>query len=202
MAKSITSEIIKFKSVRLSFAQLDKPKAFKPGQDPRFEATFLLDPSSEEHKTQIRTLMAEADKLVKLKWGNDADLKDNKPEGLQLCFGLANKNPKKAKYDGYKDMFYVVTANKDRPTIVTRDREAVVPGHKQWPYSGCYVNTNPTLWVQDNGFGIAIRANLRIVQFVDDGKPFGAGSANADDEFEKLPPKGSQGVSEVDDIDL
>lgn len=195
MAKSLTSPIIKLKNVRLSFAQLDKPKAFKPGQEPRYEATFLLDPSKEEDEVQIAAIKAEASALIRAKWGE-------KPDGLQLCFGLANNHAKKAKYDGYKDMFYIVTANSERPTLCTREREAVVPGNKQWPYSGCYVNTNPTLWVQDNGFGIAIRANLRIVQFVEDGKAFGAGSANADDEFEKLPTMGAKGAAAVDGFDL
>lgn len=195
MAKSLTSDIIKLKSVRLSFAQLDKPKAFKPGQDPRFEATFLLDPSNVEHQAQINAIKEAAKTLIKAKWGE-------KPDGLQLCFGLAENNPKKSRYDGYAGMFYLVTANSNRPTIVTRDREAVVPGNKQWPYSGCYVNTNPTLWIQDNSFGIAIRANLRIVQFVDDGKPFGAGAANPDDEFERLPERTGKGASQVAEFDL
>lgn len=200
--KTLTSEIFKLKDWRLSFAQLDKPKAFKPGQDARYEATFLADPTRADHKAQIGELMGLTLDLVKRKWGNEADLKENKPEGLALCFGLADKNPKKAKYDGYKGMFYLVTANKDAPTIVTRDREAVVPGKTQWPYSGCHVNTNPTLWVQDNEFGIAVRANLRIVQFVDDDTPFGRGSANPDDEFEKLPARGKTGPAEVDNIDF
>jgi hypothetical protein len=53
MAKAPTSDIIKLKNVRLSFARLWKPKAFQEGQDPRFEATFLLDPSNAEHAATI-----------------------------------------------------------------------------------------------------------------------------------------------------
>jgi hypothetical protein len=67
------------------------------------------------------------------------------------------------------------------------------------------VNTNVTLWTQDNKFGKAIRANLRIVQFVKDGKAFsGSAPANADDEFEALgdSPSGKGGATSVDDDEL
>lgn len=198
MAKSKTSDIIYLKDVRLSFAQLDKPKAFKPGQEPRFEATFLLDPTRKDHAEYIATIKAEAKKLVLSEWGE-------KPAGLELCFGLANEHPKKATYDGYKNMFYIVTANKDQPTIVGRNKVdgafvAQKPGMAEWPLSGFFVNTNPTLWTQRNTFGNAVRANLRIVQFVRKGTPFGAGSADANEEFQALgdaPGTTAGGVTQV-----
>lgn len=199
MAKSKTSDILYLKDVRLSFAQLDKPKAFKPGQDARYEATFLLDPTNAEHAKQIAIIKAEAKKLVLAEWGE-------KPSGLELCFGMADEHPKKSKYDGYKGMFFIVTANKDQPTIVGRNKvdEAFVaqrPGSSEWPFSGAYVNTNPTLWTQKNTFGNAIRANLRIVQFVRKGPAFGAGSADANEEFQALgdaPGTTAGGVAQVD----
>ena len=43
--KTITSEVIKLKKVRLSFAKLFEPVSFRTGQSRRYEASFLLDPS-------------------------------------------------------------------------------------------------------------------------------------------------------------
>lgn len=198
MAKALTSDLIRLKDVRLSFARLFKAKAFQEGQDPRFEATFLLDPTNPAHAEQIKEIRQAAAKLAKAKWGEI-------PEDLKKCYGLADEDPKKKKYDGYPGMFYLITANTQRPTVCNRLREAVVEGQPQCPYSGCYVNTNVTLWTQDNKFGKAIRANLRIVQFVKDGKAFsGSAPANAEDEFEALndAPGGKGGATSVDDDEL
>lgn len=180
MAKALTSEIIKLKKVRGSFLRLWVPKAFQEGQAARYEGTFLLDPTNAEHKAMIDTIKSETVKLIKAKWGE-------KPAGLKLCFGMANDDPMKSKYDGYKDMFYVTTANTTKPTVVNAGRVEVAENVKGAPYSGCYVNTNITLWTQDNKFGKAIRGNLRIVQFAADGPAFsGAAPARAEDEFEAI----------------
>lgn len=197
MAKSLTSEIIKLKNARLSFPRLDKPKAFQEGQTPRFEATFLLDPSDAEHAEQIKMIRSAAMALLKAKW-------TDKPAGLKLCYGFANENPVKAKYDGYPDMFYITTANTTKPTVVNRSRELVVAGQTEFPYGGCRVNTNITLWTQDNGFGKAIRGNLRIVQFYANDKAFsGAAPPNAEDEFEAYgDAKKSSGAVPAGDDDI
>lgn len=196
MAKSLTSDIIKLKVARGSFLRLDKPKAFQEGQEARYEATFLLDPTIPEHAAQITAIKEAATKLIKEKWGE-------KPAGLKLCFGLADNDPMKAKYDGYAGKFYIVTANTSKPRVVGRDKKDVEPGARQFPYSGCYVNTNVTLWTQDNKFGKAIRGNLRIVQFVEDGKAFGGGAqANADEEFEALGDAPGVKATATDDFDL
>jgi hypothetical protein len=202
MAKSKTSEVFKLFDVRASFAQLDVAKSFKPGQKKRYELTVLLDPTREDHAKQIALIKDHAKKLVIAQWGE-------KPEDLQKCFGLADEHPKKKKYDGYKGMFYFVMARNedDGPaTIVGRTKvdEAFVaqrPGMPEWPFSGAFVNTNPTLWAQDNEWGKAIRGNLRIVQFVRKGDAFGKGSADANDEFQALgdaPGTTAGGVAQVD----
>lgn len=194
MAKALTSEIIKLKNARGSFLRLWVPKAFQEGQTPRYEGTFLLDPTNAEHAALIAQIKAEANKLIKAKWGE-------KPAGLKVCFGLADNDETKKKYDGYAGMFYVVTANTTKPTVVNRAREEVAEGAKGAPYSGCYVNTNITLWTQDNKFGKAIRGNLRIVQFAKDGAAFsGAAPPRAEDEFEAIGDTPGASISD-DDFD-
>ena len=174
MAKSPTSDVIALKNVRLSFARLFKPKAFQEGQDPRYEATFLLDPSNADHAATISTIRAQAKKMIE-DGGYDA-------EDFKLCFGKGDKK----KYDGYKGMIYVSTNNRTRPTVVTRNRTPVQEGEPEAPYSGCYVNGSITLWLQDNKFGKRINANLRAVQFVKDGPAFGVQPVDPEEEFEAL----------------
>ncbi len=199
VAKSKTSDIIKLKNVRLSFPRLFKAKAFQEGQEPRYEATFLLDPSKPEHATAIAQIKEEAKKLVAAMWGE-------KPAGLKLCFGLADNDEVKKKYDGYQGMFYITSANTERPGVYGRQKQPLAEGDREAPYAGCYVNTNITLWTQDNKFGKGVRCNLRIVQFSKDGDAFsGAAPARADEELEALEdtaPAGKAGVTEDDGFDL
>lgn len=196
--KTLTSDVIKLVDWRASFLQIDKPKSFKPGQEPRYEATFLADPTRVEHLAQMKELKAAAILLAEAKGWDYATLTYD-----DLAYGMADKHPKKKKYDGYAGMFYIVTANASQPTICGRNLEPLTPGKKPYPYSGCRVNTNVTLWTQDNEFGQAIRANLRIVQFVADDTPFGAGSAVPEDEFQALgdakKAAGKAGAKEVDE---
>lgn len=170
-----TSDVIHLKKVRLSFPRLFKPKAFRPGQDPRFEATFLLDPSNKEHAALVKKLKETA-KAIALETFNG-----KLPKDLKVCIGDGNKKD----YDGYEGMIYLSTSNKTRPTVVDRNRAPLAESDGK-PYAGCIVNASVTLWGMNNEFGKRINANLRGIQFVEDGEAFGMKPVDADEEFEML----------------
>lgn len=173
---AITSEIIKLKNVRLSFPVLFKPRAFSKDQDPKFQATFLLDPSDKDHARAIKEIKKQAKAVLTEKFGEVPD-KDE----LKLCYGLADKHPKKKKYDGYEGMFYIQTSNSTQPNLIDRRKNEVIEQDGVL-YAGCYVNTNITLWPQDHPVGgKGVNANLRIVQFFKDGEAFGNAKASVDE---------------------
>lgn len=173
---SITSDVIKLKNVRLSFPHLFKPKAFDKNQDPKYQATFILDPSDKDHVKMIKEIKAQAAKVLKEKFGEVPDRDE-----LKLCYGLADKHPKKKNYEGYKGMFYIATSNTIAPTTIDRRKNDVFDADGVL-YAGCYVNTNITLWPQDHPVGgKGVNANLRIVQFYQDGEAFGSAKAKADE---------------------
>jgi hypothetical protein len=128
----------------------------------------------------IAELKAEIKSLVDEAYGADA------PKDLKYCIGNGSNKP----YDGYAGMIYISASNKIRPTVVDRQRNPVQEGDKQAPYAGCYVNATVTLWAQNNQFGKRINANLRAIQFVEDGPAFGVAPVNAENEFEMLPDEG------------
>lgn len=190
-----TSVKIHLKNVRLSFARLYTPKAFREGQKERFEGSFLLDPSNEEHQEQIEILQSEALGVIKAKHNGKV------PKALDLCFGYAdgdhiqvgpNKYSGKPKeYDGYEGMFSVSASNTTQPKVVGRVRDPntgkfEVLEDDGTVYSGCYVNATITLWAQDNEYGKRVNANLRAVQFVRNGAAFGVAPVDADDEFDEV----------------
>jgi hypothetical protein len=185
-----TSDTIKMKDVRLSFPRLFEPKSFTEGQTPRFEGSFLLDPSDKAHKKAIDKIIATAEEILLEQFGGEI------PKSVECCFQYADgETPveigslkwrgKAKEYDGYEGMFVISSSNKNRPTVVDRDLTPLVEGDGR-PYAGCYVNASITLWTQDNQYGKRVNANLRAVQFVRDGDAFGVRPADAEEEFDVL----------------
>lgn len=173
-----TSEVISLPRVRLSFQRLYEARAFEKGQEPRFEATFLLDPSNEVHAEKIKELRRTAARLVK-------EVCDGKiPEDVRYCFGKGDTK----KYDGYAGMWYIAThkkASDGRVTVVDQNKNPVQAGEENAPYSGCYVNATITLWSQNNRYGRRVNCNLRAVQFAKKGEAFTAVKpVDMDTEFE------------------
>ena len=181
-----TSEIIKLKNVRLSFPRLFKPRAFREGQEPRFEGTFILDPSDEKHQAIIDEIEATGEEILKEVWPKSI------PKSVVRCYGLSDDQNPPLEYDGYPGMYFVRTsANlKNPPGIFDRGRNELTLDangvEPKIPYAGCYVHATITLWVMNNEFGKRVNANMRLVQFVRDGDAFGAAPPNAEEELDIL----------------
>lgn len=174
-----TSGVIKLTNVRLSFPELFAPKAFQPGQKPKYQATFLLDPSSKEGAAQIKKIKQAISDLLNQHYGEG-----NVPKGIKVC--LKDNEKEEKEYTGYDNMWFVATSNSNRPTVVNRDLTTLVE-EDEVLYPGCIVNASFTMWVQDNQYGKRVNANLRAVQFVkDDERLGGAAPVRAEDEFEVI----------------
>lgn len=180
----ITSEKIELKNVRLSFADIFKAKAFQTGQDARYSASFLLDPSDKAHKKLIALVKSEGDRIYEEEW------KGKTPKLKGRCYGTEDDLDKV--YDGYEGMFFVRTSKPEsdgRPTIVDTDMSPLTAEDAK-PYNGCYVDATLTLWTQDNQFGKRINGNLRAIRFRSDGEAFGRPPIDADDEFSESAESG------------
>ena len=113
MAKSLTSPKFLIADARASFLEIEKPKAYQEGQTEKYQATALLDPSNAAHAKTIAEIKAHASALLA-----QAGLQQSDLDGF--CFGMADKHPKKSKYDGYKGMFYIALANETLPGRANR----------------------------------------------------------------------------------
>ena len=173
--------VIELIDVRLSFPQIWVAKSFEEGQPPRYEASFLLDPSNGKHEEMIKEIKQETKRVATEKWGNDWK-KENFFKGK--CFGT--EAALATVYDGYADMFWVRTAklaSDGRPLIVDRDGSPLTVEDGK-PYAGCNVSATLSLWCQDNKFGKRINANLRAIKFRSDNDAFSANAiGSAEDEF-------------------
>ena len=161
-----TSETIQLPFARLSFPRLWKPRSYQEGQEPRYEASFLLDPSNAAHQKKISEIQQTAESLIK------EVCKGEVPDDVKYCFGIGGK-----KYEGYQDMFWIASHKKaedGRITVVNAAGTPVDQGEPQSPYAGCYVHGTITLWGQNNKWGRRVNCNLRAVKFMRDGAAFTA----------------------------
>jgi hypothetical protein len=199
--EAVTSEKIRLRG-RMAFLKLDRPKPYEEGAVPRWEATVLLDPASKAGAESIKLLFATTAKLCKDAYGvvplalkkmaaqfvpgQAAPDPKTKDDGIKLAF----YNGDTKDYDGYGGMLAVPAheyETRPKPAVANRKGVSVAPGEEQYPYSGCEGIMSVTLWGQDNKNGKRVGINLRGVQFVADGDPFGSGGEHsAEEEFDAL----------------
>lgn len=169
---------IKLTNVRLSFPGLFTAEAFKPGDVPKFKATFLIPEGSEQFKAVEAAILQTA----KDKWGAKAEaiVKQIRNNPNKFCWQDGNTKS----YDGYEGMFALSAKNAVRPLVIDRDKALLAEADGR-PYAGCYVNASVELFGYENS-GNGISASLAGVQFCGDGDAFTGGAAASEDEFENL----------------
>ena len=179
------SNVIKLTGVRLSFPSLFNRAEFD-GVKGKFEATLLI---PKEDKANVAAINNAIKALLK-------ETGKKKPAADKLCV----RDGDDVAYDGYAGHWSIKASNSKRPTVINRDKTPLTEDDAEKAnllYAGCYVNASIDLWYQDNKFGKRINANLRGVQFVNDGEPFGHGSLDATDDFDEV----EGGETEADDDD-
>lgn len=168
---------LSLKNVRLSFPNLFIPQSVQ-GSEPKFNASFLIEPDSEN----VAAIEAAIEAVAKEKWGAKADavLKQLRA-GNKTCLHDGDTKD----YEGYAGMLYISASGGTRPLIMDKDKTTLDSADGK-PYAGCYVNASLDIWPQDNQYGKRINAGLRGVQFMRDGDAFAAGGVASEDEFDDL----------------
>jgi hypothetical protein len=199
--KAITSEIIRFRA-RIAFVKLIEPTAYDGKGKPRWEATFLLDPSDAKHMEGIKLAIKTAASVAQQTWGvvplelrriaarfipgAAAPEASTPDDGIKLAFYDGTRKD----YDGFKGMFVIPAheyADIGKPAVAGRNGKNVLPGAKDFPYSGCYVIGAISIWGQDNTHAKRLGINLVGVQFEHDGESFsGMGDRDAEEVFQAL----------------
>lgn len=187
----MSQRTVTLNDVRLSFASLDKPKAF-PGsdQDPKYQGSFLI----AKDDPQVKAIAAAEREVIQEQWGAKATDVFRKRLSRRALRDAGEKD----QYNGYDAEHYYMQCNANsKPTIVDGKRRPLEPGNPKFPYSGCYVNARVTIWAQDNQWGKAINVELNGVQFRRDGESFGGGKgASAVDEFDMLEDEDDAGAED------
>ena len=170
---------VKLSNVRLSFPDIFLAKEFQKGDGkPRFNATFLVVPGSDNDRA-IRAAINEA---AKEEWGAKWDKTLKSVEGQTNTFCYLDGNKKS--YEGYEDMLYLAAHSKNRPSVFDRDK-SVLTAEDGRPYAGCYVNASVEVYAQ-SGTHAGIRASFNGIQFYADGDAFSGAAPASPDDFDDL----------------
>jgi hypothetical protein len=167
------------KNVRLAFPQIHRAESFAPGQDPKYQATFIV---PKDHPQ-----MAEIEKAI------ESVISEKWPKGRprDLVVGLRDGTDKDH-LDGFDDsvMFFNANCNASTPpTIIDRDKSKLGPMDDK-PAAGDYVNVAVDCWGQENAYGRRVNFSLRGIQFFKQGERFGGGGAADADEFDDYAEEG------------
>lgn len=202
---------IKLEGVRLSFADIWRPKTIKR-QDgtespPKFSSNFLIPKDSDLTAVVDGKRLPIMEALKKAKLAAIAKkLGDEKAKTLKIkSSAYAVKDGDEENYDGYAGCWYVSSNNSKRPVLKGRDKRNLSETDGVL-YSGCYVNAIVTLWYQpagtknDQPVPHAVYASLEAIQFVKDGEAFGAAGVD-DDDFDNLADDDEMDDDDLDDDD-
>lgn len=188
MSNEVVGEVI-LTDVRLSFFngfQPAKDRTSKAGEliKGKYGANFLLEKGTDGTKKNIAKIRKAGNDAKQKRWGDEKNWPKLKPEKVCLRDGDLED------YDGYEGCFYLSTNNDKKPQIITnrKDKDGkwieAEEGHKNAPYSGCYVNALVRIWAQDNEHGKRLNASVEVVQFLRDGEAFsGAAPVDPNEKF-------------------
>lgn len=169
------SVTVRLRNVRLSFPALFKPRAFEEGNEPSYQATFLmaLKGDKEGNAEFLKQGIAHV-----IKTG----LKGKHPGAEKICLRSGKEKGERG-IDGYdENMVFCSSNSRKKVPVVDRDLTPLTEEDGK-PYAGCYVNATVRLWAQDNKFGKRVNAQLRAIQFFADGEPFGESAVDPESEF-------------------
>lgn len=181
--------VVVLEMVRLSFPKLWTAESATPDSPPKFGAAFLMDPTTETGKKNIKKIEAAIKAAATKTWAEKADkvrkALDSDRSGLRD--GDTATNGEGDVYSGYEDMQFISASNRKRPQVLNRDKSPLAE-EDNVVYGGCYVDAVVSIWATADKKlgGNGIFCTLELVRFRKDGEPFGAAPIDADDYLDDL----------------
>lgn len=165
------------KGVRLSYPHLFERQKANEDAEPKFSASFLIDPSTKvgkENIAKIEAAMAAAREQAKF-----SDKVKFKPGRLCFFDGDENTNDEGEVKAGYEGMMVIKASNKEVVRLLTRKKKTVEKDSSPF-YGGCEVEAMLGLFGTTKGGSPGVFASLDGVRFWEDGEAFGNSGVSDD----------------------
>lgn len=159
MTKSID---IKLNDVRLSFPSIFNKKEWDQGNEPEYEAIFMLD--KKKNTKEIKAINDRIDAILAERKISRDKIKEDK-----ICL----KDGDQHKREEYQGHYIIKGTSKLKVPLFDQKLNLVSEPQSDILYAGCYVNACIRLYFYDNKFGRGISANLKSIQHKRAGEPFG-----------------------------
>jgi hypothetical protein len=202
MGKEITMEDKKLitPKFRVSFPQVNKPKAFDEDQDAKYSVTMLY-----PKKSDIKPLLTALTNAAVEKWGEQKAaqvLAKIKPDPKK--YPIRDGDKEKEDLVGYAGNFFCKASSKSKPGLIDKKKNPILDEDDF--YAGCYARAELIAFAYDNKFGKGVGFSLQNIQKLDDGEKF-SGRKDAELVFDEVEDtsddEGKYGDSDdEDEIDL
>lgn len=161
--------------VRLSYANLLKPKAQEEGKTPKYSVLLLIPKSDTKTVTAIKQAIEAAKEEGKASWGGKV------PPGLKIPLRDGDTERDSPEYVGH---WFINASSIRAPKIVDAKVDPIIDPNEI--YSGMYAKVilNFYPYVQSGNRGVA--AGLGNIQKVADGEPLGGSSARPENQFSAI----------------
>jgi len=173
------------REARLSFPHLAEKHKATEDADPKYSASFLIDPSTKEGKRTIRACEEAISEAKQKAFGKEVRLK---PERLHFMDGDECVSASTGEViPGYEGMMVAKASNKGAVPLYGRDKRLVEGDDiNSFFYGGAYVQAFVRFYGTRKGGSPGVFASLEGVRFLAHGERFGAAPISAD-KFEDLP---------------
>ena len=163
--------------VRLSYANVWKPRAQAEGQEAKYSVSLLIPKSDTKTIESIKAAIKSAAEDAKnTKFGGKL------PSNLKTP--LRDGDEERADDPNYAGMYFMNCSSKSKPIIVNRKRELIVDENEV--YSGCYAHVSVSFYGYNTSGNRGVACGLGNIQKVADGDPLSGGRGNVESEFQVL----------------
>jgi hypothetical protein len=175
VAKDAGTKVITGK-VRLSYANLFKPRAQEAGQEPKYSVCVLIPKSDKETVAKVKAAIDAAKEKGADQWGGKV------PAGLKMPLRDGDTERDSPEYKGH---WFVNANSKQKPGVVGTERDMegkLIPLDEADVYSGCYGRVALNFFPYNQKGNKGVGAGLQNVQKVADGEAL-SGRSQASDDF-------------------
>lgn len=165
--------------LRLSYANLNTPRAAEEGQTPKYSTVLIIPKSDKEtHRKILAAIEAAKEEGKSKRWGGKI------PKNLNITLKDGDEDADLEQNPEYEGCWYMNVSSAEKPGIVDIDRDPILDPSEI--YSGMYARVSIRAFAYDRQGNKGVSFGLNNVQKLGDGDPFGSISRAADDFAEDL----------------
>jgi hypothetical protein len=163
--------------VRLSYANIWKPKAMAEGQEAKYSVSLLIPKSDTKTVNAIKSaIKAAAEEAQHTKFGGKI------PANLKTP--LRDGDDERSDDPSYAGHYFMNCSSKSKPIIVDRRREQITDENDV--YSGCFAHVSVNFYAYNTSGNRGVACGLGNIQKVADGDALSGGRGNIESEFAVL----------------